>query len=115
VADPKPPQPRAVTPAQIRALSRFIEGRRPPLESMDELERLKAKQKLGLRDKYAKQILVLLWVQIVAMNLIFVAYAHVGVDWKVPNSVMLAWVGSIVADLIGVVLIIVKYLFEDDT
>jgi hypothetical protein len=82
-----------------------------PLDELDvDLARRDRSQNIALKDRYARRLLGLLTVQLILSNGIFALYAGLGWDWKVPDGVMLGWLGTTVVELIGVVLV-VHHLF----
>lgn len=50
--------------------------------------------------------------QFVVADVAFYIYgAHA--DWRIPPEVMIGWLGATVAQIIGIVLVIAKYLFPE--
>ncbi len=93
-------------------------SRREQLEN-DELEqkmalRLRAfDNELDLRRRYARWLLRLMIVQLVAANATFLAYAGAGLGWNVPAEVMTAWLVAPAVQLVGVVAVVTRHLFPD--
>lgn len=87
--------------------STAIETKQP----FDELSRRDRAQDILLKRSYAKSLLLLLGLQLLATNIVFVLYAWHGTDWKVPDGVMLGWLGATVIEVIGVVTVVVHHLF----
>ena len=120
---PDPPVTQAETVkaevlADIRALIRAErEGNVTEAQAIEDLpptERLAAmdqEQTIGLKRRYALAILAIMGVQIVIADGVFVAYAEMGVDWKLPSAVILGWLSATVIEVIGVVLVITRSLF----
>ena len=81
------------------------------LPQFDDLTRTDWKQDIGLKRLYARGLLILLGLQMVTSNVIFVLYAARGMGWKVPESVMIGWLSAMVVELIGVVAVVTRYLF----
>lgn len=77
----------------------------------EQLDHDDRRQDMGLKKAYARGLLALLWVQMLATNVVFCFYAWHGWDWMVPDGVMLGWLGATVVELIGVVAVVVRYLF----
>lgn len=50
--------------------------------------------------------------QLVSANIAFYIYA-IHEHWKLPPEVMIGWLGATVAQIVGIVLVIAKYLFPD--
>lgn len=80
---------------------------------MEDVQKEDALQDIELKRLYAKGALGLLLVQLVVSNGVFIAYAWVGRDWNVPDQVMIAFLAATVVQIIGVVLVIAKYLFPN--
>ena len=70
------------------------------------------KSNRGLREKYARWIMALLGFQIGVADVIFFLYANWGVSWHIPAAIMGTWLSSIVVQVIGVVLVVTKGLFQ---
>lgn len=93
-------------------------SRRARLEN-DELEqkmglRLRAfDSELDLRRRYARWLLRLMIVQLVAANATFAAYAGAGLGWQVPRDVMKAWLLATILQVIGAVAVVTRHLFPD--
>ncbi len=67
-------------------------------------------QLYDLRHKYGNQLLFLLLVQFGVANVVFMIYAFAR-GWKIPDTVMTAYLASMVVQLIGVVMVITRNLF----
>jgi hypothetical protein len=52
--------------------------------------------------------------QLVVADTVFVLYAGLGRDWNVPGEVMLGWLTATVVEIIGVVVVVARYLFPKD-
>jgi hypothetical protein len=100
-----------------RALQSLREGS-GEAEEIDDLpptpEALEAKdreQDIGLKRMYALILLGLLAAQMIVADAVFVAYAWAGVNWKVDGSVMEVWLGATLIEVVGIVLVVTRYLF----
>lgn len=82
--------------------------------SSADLERAKGELHLRQRESYGRWLLLFLGGQLVATNVLMYLYAAWGNDWTVPNTVMQAWLGATVVQLIGVVYVVVSHLFPKD-
>lgn len=78
---------------------------------LDELDHRDRAQDIGLKKAYAKRLIWLLTAQMAFTNLVFFIYAWAGLDWRVPQNVMIAWLAATVVELIGVVTVVVHHLF----
>lgn len=82
-----------------------------PLETFEELQRQDFKQDIDLKARYADAILKMLAGQVLIANLIFAVYLYLN---NSPESeVMVAWLASVVVEVIGVAVIVTKYLFSE--
>ena len=76
--------------------------------------RLKARRivlELDLRSKYAKGLLYLLGLQLVAANVVFCIYAAIGKHWRLDDGVIQVWLAATVVQMVGVVTVVTRYLF----
>ncbi len=87
-----------------------------PLQQLDPhdhrgLEGADHKQDIELKKTYAKWLLILVAAQLVVADGVFIAYAWAGVAWELETGVIQAWLGATMIELIGVALVITRYLF----
>lgn len=85
-----------------------------PVDNLDsdaDLARQDKQQDLGLKILYARAGLIALGVQILIADAAFFLYGDIGVHWKIPASVIDVWLGATVVQVVGVVLVITRYLF----
>jgi hypothetical protein len=87
-----------------------------PLHQLDPhdhegLEGADHKQDIELKKTYAKWLLRLVAAQLVVADAVFIAYAWAGVSWRLDTSVVQAWLAATMLELIGVALVITRYLF----
>lgn len=68
-------------------------------------------QDIKLKKKYANWLLWLITIQLVAADAVFVVYAWVGEDWHLDAGVIQVWLVATLVELIGVALVITRYLF----
>lgn len=73
------------------------------------------KQDTRLKGSYAKVVLGLMLIHVIFTNIVFCIYAKIGHNWEVPESVMHSWLASTVVQLIGLALVVVRYLFPRRT
>jgi len=52
--------------------------------------------------------------QLAVADAVFVLYAWLGVDWKIEPEVILGWLSATVVEVIGIVVIVARYLFPKD-
>lgn len=116
MAAEEPKEPAAsdddVVALAIQAIERPERARQ--VTELDPFERQRHKAgelELELREKYANWLLKGLGAQIFVADLAFFLYAAVGVHWKIDPTTMQIWLGATVVQVIGVVGIIVRYLF----
>ncbi len=87
-----------------------------PLNQLDPhdhhgLEGADHKQDIELKKTYAKWLLILVAAQLVVADGVFVAYAWAGVAWNLDTAVIQAWLGATMIELVGVALVVTRYLF----
>lgn len=68
-------------------------------------------QDIQLKKTYANWLLRLVAFQLLITDAAFVAYAWVGMGWELETSVIQVWLGSTLVELIGVALVVTRYLF----
>lgn len=78
-----------------------------------ELRKSYAKQEVGLRETYAKGLLVILALLLITVNVIFCFYADKGEHWKIPDDVIQIWLAATVVQVVGVVAVVTRYLFPN--
>lgn len=108
-------EPTAKT-ALDAAVSREALAEAVPLQQLDPhdhhgLEGADHKQDIELKKTYAKWLLILVAAQLAVADAVFVAYAWAGVNWDLETAVVQAWLGATMIELVGVALVITRYLF----
>jgi hypothetical protein len=68
-------------------------------------------QDIQLKRTYAKWLLILVAAQLFIADAVFVTYAWVGEHWHLEAGVIQVWLVSTLVELIGVALVITRYLF----
>jgi hypothetical protein len=68
-------------------------------------------QDIKLKKKYANWLLWLITIQLVVADAVFIVYASEGMQWKLDASVIQVWLIATLVELIGVALVITRYLF----
>ncbi len=68
-------------------------------------------QDIQLKRTYAKWLLVLVAAQLFIADTVFVIYAWAGESWHLETGVVQVWLTSTLVELIGVALVIARYLF----
>jgi hypothetical protein len=131
--DPEAPDPAEMQAAEgkVREILQAGEGRESPALPRDlqylpekrvaqELERARQeveakrerdKQEIELRRTYANGLLRILTGQLVIADAVFVAFAWAGKDWNLSTAVIDTWLGAVVVQVIGVVLVVTRHLF----
>lgn len=69
------------------------------------------RQDVQLKRRYAKWLLILVAGQLIVADAIFVAYAWAGKGWELSAGVVEVWLAATLVELIGVALVITRYLF----
>lgn len=82
-----------------------------PVADSDDLEQADRAQDIALKKVYAYSMLVGLGVLLLITETLFALYAHVGMHWRVPDAVVIAWLSSTVVEVVAIVLVITRYLF----
>ncbi len=87
----------------------------PPTQigSLDEFDNLRWRwldQRLTLRAEYSRWFKWLLTIQVALADVGFIWYAF-AIHWQVPATAMSAWLGSVVAQVIAIVLTITRGIF----
>jgi hypothetical protein len=90
----------ATTPREITEL---------PPESR--LHRQDLAQDIELKKRYAYWLLGAMLLQLMIANGVFVVYAWVGRDWDLSPAVINIWLGATLAEVVGIVLVVTRYLF----
>jgi len=68
-------------------------------------------QDIHLKKKYALGLLWLVGAQLLIADVVFVAYAWAGMDWKLETEVIQIWLGGTLIELVTVALVVTQYLF----
>lgn len=68
-------------------------------------------QDIQLKKSYARWLLILVAAQLVVADAVFIAYAWAGSHWHLDASVVQFWLAATLVELIGVALVITRYLF----
>lgn len=68
-------------------------------------------QDINLKKSYAKSLLWLVTGQLFIADAVFVAYAWAGKNWHLEPGVIEIWLAATLVELIGVALVITRYLF----
>jgi hypothetical protein len=68
-------------------------------------------QDIVLKRWYAQALLVLVAFQLAVADAVFIAYAWAGKGWRLEAGVIEVWLGATLVELIGVALVITRYLF----
>jgi hypothetical protein len=103
----------AAKKAEIRALLQAGSGRQIDrlLPTNAELARQEKQQDIALKKTYARNLLRLMYGQVLVANVVFIVYAWAGKDWAIDPSVMHFWLTATVVQIIGVVYVVTRYLF----
>lgn len=81
------------------------------LPSIDRLRQRNLQQDIDLKKKYANWLLGTMIGQLVIADTVFVVYAWHGVDWELSATVINAWLIATLVEIIGIVLVVTRYLF----
>lgn len=89
---------------------RLAEKRSRPVASQEELDALDSRQNIDLKAIYALGMLILLGGQVYCADWVFIQYGK-GNHWHIPVAAIQAWLAATVVEVIGVVIVITRYLF----
>lgn len=118
-AVPEPPQPPEPAGASSdvgqEAAARQVQGKEAvPARSDADLRafrRSTTRQRINFRKIYGRVLLGALIVQLLVGDAVFIAYA-VGNAWHIPAEAIIAWLTATVVQVVGLVYVIVRYLFS---
>jgi hypothetical protein len=99
---------------QARLIVRGIRtGDRPSrhVERFNRAQAQSAEQDVKLKGFYAYFLPTVMVLQLAAADVGFFLYAQWGVDWEIDTSIMHVWLGATVVEVIGIVLVVTRYLF----
>jgi hypothetical protein len=99
------PRTGLTDPTPVKALP---PSRKERLEG-DDLEQL-----IKLKRFYGRGILLLMTVQLVVVNAVFVTYAKCGYDWHPPEGVVQIWLTATFVQIVSVVVVITRSLFPGE-
>lgn len=68
-------------------------------------------QDVVLKGAYATRLFWVMVIQLAVADVVFVLHAWWGANWNVDASVMHVWLGATVVEVIGIVLVVTRYLF----
>jgi hypothetical protein len=68
-------------------------------------------QDIQLKKTYARWLLELVAAQLFVADVVFVVYAWAGEHWRLDAGVVQVWLVATLVELIGVALVITRYLF----
>lgn len=69
------------------------------------------KQDITMRRNFAFWAALVVTIQLVFSNVVFVLYASRGRAWDVPTTAISAWLSATLVEVIGIVLVVARYLF----
>lgn len=99
---------------EARLIARGVESAERRSRDVDRFERAQAQsaeQDVRLKGFYAYFLLAIMLGQLVVADAGFFFYADVGKRWAVDASIMHVWLGATVVEVIGIVLVVTRYLF----
>ena len=79
--------------------------------SQGQLKRKDLNQDIDLKKFYGYGLLFAMIGQLAVADLAFFLYASLGYHWQLPNSVINVWIAGTLVEVIGVVLVVTRYLF----
>lgn len=69
------------------------------------------RQDIELKKTYANWLLIFMAAQLVVSDAVFVTAAWAGADWHVDETTLRIWLAATTIELIGVALVVTRYLF----
>ncbi len=113
--DPSSPVPSKSTSSE-GPITKEVLDKAVPLQGLDPhdhkaLVGIDRWQDIQLKKAYAKWLLILVAAQMIVADAVFIAYAWAGNGWHIEASVIQIWLGATLVELIGVTLVITRYLF----
>ncbi|HVQ57701.1 MAG TPA: hypothetical protein VMS60_02225 [Solirubrobacterales bacterium] len=85
-----------------------------PPSRKERLEGDDLEQSIKLKRFYGLGILLLMGLQLVVVNAVFVIYAMDGYDWRPPESVVQVWLTATFVQIVSVVVVITRSLFPGE-
>jgi thiosulfate reductase cytochrome b subunit len=77
------------------------------------LKQVFAQQEYDLRQRYAFWILIILGVQLLIADGVFIAFAQIGESWVLSPGVIQVWLAATVVQVVGIVLVVTRHLFPN--
>jgi hypothetical protein len=68
-------------------------------------------QDIELKKTYARTLLTAMLLQLAIADAVFVTYAWAGAHWRLTATVINVWLVGTLVEVIGVVLVVTRYLF----
>jgi hypothetical protein len=99
------------TPAEVKNAARAVREERSPIDRLDETRAEDYAQDVRLKGKYAGWFLWVMLAQLGIADLGFFLYAWMGVAWNVTPRVIEFWLSATVIEIVGIVLVVTRYLF----
>lgn len=101
--------------AEIRAMLRSSEaggGEAKPIDRLpDPIAAADQAQDVQLKQTYARWLLWVMVGQLMLADVVFVLYAELGRDWDLPPGVIGGWLAATFGEVVGIVLVVTRYLF----
>lgn len=110
----EPPDEAIEEGDQARLIVRRIRTGERPGRHIDRFNLAKARsaeQDVKLKGFYAYFLPTIMVLQLAAADVGFFLYAHWGVNWVIDTTIMHVWLGATVVEVIGIVLVVTRYLF----
>ncbi len=85
-----------------------------PPSRKERLEGDDLEQSIKLKRFYGLGILLLMGLQLIVVNAVFVIYASKGYDWRPPEGVVQVWLTATFVQIVSVVVVITRSLFPGE-
>lgn len=91
----------------------LLSGQRPAreVERFNRIREQDLRQDIRLKRFYGYFLPIAMTTQLLLADAGFFLYAWWGVRWKIVPSIMHVWLGATVVEVIGVVVVVTRYLF----
>lgn len=112
-APPGPPAPE--DPEAVRAADEVVgeaESIEPAEQQHPDLARQRLLRDLNLGSSFARNALRVMVAQVFIADAVFIVYGFAN-GWDIPTGAIQAWLGTALVQVIGVVVVITRYLFPN--
>jgi hypothetical protein len=87
-----------------------VVGTQQPLDKFDDVRLIDMTQDIKLKKRYANGALIIMGIQILVADAVFAWYGDAN-EWDIPVAAISLWLTAAVVEVIGVALVVARYLF----